>query len=219
MNRAVLLDLYDTLVCADWRALAAEMAACLRVDEQRLFAAFAKTRGGRGVGRYGSVQGDVAATIDALALPHDAAMLVEVEARLVQFLADSMHVYEDVPPALQALRAAGYRTAIVSNCDHATRAALSKCGIALDVDAVVLSCEAGCEKPHASIYELACARVEVAPARAVFVDDQPRFLDGARALGMRTFRIERAVSYSEAPETSEHPVITSLDELVRKLCR
>jgi putative hydrolase of the HAD superfamily len=217
MSTVVLLDLYDTLVCADWRALAADLASALRVSERKLLAAFETTREGRGTGRYGSLQGDIAATLTALGSPCDEALVAELEARALRFLAASIHVYDDVPRVLAALRAEGIRTAIVSNCDHATRAALTRMALPLDVDAVVLSCEARCRKPHPSIFERALAQIGAAPEDAIFVDDQAPYLDGARALGIQTFQIIRDFLYDDPPALGSHPTIRTLDELVSRL--
>ena len=39
-------------------------------------------------------------------------------------------------------------------------------------------------KPDPAIYHLLCARYAVSPARAVFIDDSPPNVDGARQIGM-----------------------------------
>jgi len=49
---------------------------------------------------------------------------------------------------------------------------------------VVLSGREGIRKPQAEIYLLAAKRLDVDPAAAVFVDDIPANVDGARAVGM-----------------------------------
>jgi epoxide hydrolase-like predicted phosphatase len=51
---------------------------------------------------------------------------------------------------------------------------------------VVDSSEVGMRKPNPRIYELTCARVGVAPDKAVFVDDNSENCAAARALGMET---------------------------------
>ena len=40
------------------------------------------------------------------------------------------------------------------------------------------------EKPNPRIYRLACERLGVEPAECLFVDDQPAFVEGARAAGL-----------------------------------
>ena len=85
----------------------------------------------------------------------------------------------------------GIRTAIVGNCDHFTRPAVEALGLEDEVDALILSFEVGAMMPDAPGHEEALGRLVVDAAQAVFVDDQPDFCDGAVALGIRTFRIDR----------------------------
>ena len=45
-----------------------------------------------------------------------------------------MHLWDDSIPTLRELRARGLRTAIVSNCDHATRPIVDDLGLAFSAD-------------------------------------------------------------------------------------
>jgi putative hydrolase of the HAD superfamily len=56
-------------------------------------------------------------------------------------------------------------------------------------DLVVESSVEGIRKPNPRIYELACERLGVAPARAVFLDDLGINLKPARELGMQTIKV------------------------------
>lgn len=64
-------------------------------------------------------------------------------------------------------------------------------------DLVVESSVEGIRKPDPRIYELTCERLEVDPAKAVFLDDLGINLKPARALGMHTIKV---VSESQAIE-------------------
>ena len=77
---------------------------------------------------------------------------------------------------LARARAAGLRTAVVSNTDATT------CPYA--VDAAVLSGEAGVRKPQIAAYLLAAHRLGVDPGECVFVDDAPGNVQAAVAVGM-----------------------------------
>jgi len=81
--------------------------------------------------------------------------------------------YPDTVPVLRALRAAGVRTALVSNIGFDLRPILAGIGLGDLLDAVVLSCEVGVCKPDPAIFRYACAAVGVAPAAAVMVGDTP----------------------------------------------
>lgn len=59
-------------------------------------------------------------------------------------------------------------------------------------EVVIESSKAGVRKPEPAIYRMACDRLGVAPEEAVFIDDLGINLKPARALGMRTVKMERA---------------------------
>lgn len=78
------------------------------------------------------------------------------------------------------------RTALLSNAWDDLRAAIeNEWKIADAFDEMVISAEVGMAKPDPRIYRLALERLGVAPAEAVFVDDFPRNVEAARALGMQ----------------------------------
>ncbi|MYE12164.1 MAG: HAD-IA family hydrolase [Gammaproteobacteria bacterium] len=56
-------------------------------------------------------------------------------------------------------------------------------------DLVVESSVEGIRKPDPAIYRLACERLEVEPARCVFLDDLGINLKPARAMGMHTIKV------------------------------
>jgi putative hydrolase of the HAD superfamily len=83
--------------------------------------------------------------------------------------------------AVRAARAGGVRTGLISNSwglgiyDRAP----------IDLfDAAVISGEVGLHKPQPEIYLLACERLGVEPADAVFVDDLRENVAGAESIGM-----------------------------------
>ena len=53
-----------------------------------------------------------------------------------------------------------------------------------DFDVQIWSCEHGCIKPHAKIYELCLAALGCEPVRTVFFDDRPVNVESAQQLGM-----------------------------------
>ena len=97
---------------------------------------------------------------------------------------------EPVVEAVRAVRAAGGRTAVVTNnvreLSETWRPVLP-----LDelFDAVVDSCEVGLRKPNPAIYHLACERIGVDPRRAVLLDDIESNLRGAEAAGLRAIHV------------------------------
>jgi putative hydrolase of the HAD superfamily len=55
---------------------------------------------------------------------------------------------------------------------------------------VIESSKVGLRKPDPRIYELACARLDVAPAHTVYLDDLGINLKPAKGLGMTTIKVE-----------------------------
>jgi putative hydrolase of the HAD superfamily len=79
-----------------------------------------------------------------------------------------------------------YRLSILSNADWTLRTRLREELDILDCfDDVISSAEVGLAKPDAAIYRLACARLALAPAACVFVDDHEPNVRAAEAAGLR----------------------------------
>ena len=57
-------------------------------------------------------------------------------------------------------------------------------------DVVVESSKVGVRKPEPAFYEIACRLLEVEPADCVFLDDLGVNLKPARAMGMRTIKVD-----------------------------
>ena len=95
--------------------------------------------------------------------------------------------------AVGAARAAGVKTGLISNSwGLGIYDRLDSTDI---FDATVISGEVGMHKPQPEIYLLACERLGVEPAAAVFVDDLRENCAGAEAVGMT------AVLHRESSET------------------
>lgn len=216
---AVLVDLYDTLVWSEWSILRERLAEETGAEKRRLAQAFVATREARGMGAFGSAEGDTRAVLEAVGLQPTDAEIARIASIEREVLVDGAGVmlYEDSIPALRALRGRGIKTAIVSNCDHLTRPIVERLGLAEEVDAVILSFEVGVMKPDPAIYLSALDRVGARPDRAAFVDDQPGYVEGAEAVGMASFFIMRDGWELEAGQLGDRPVVRDLWDVVRAL--
>jgi HAD superfamily hydrolase (TIGR01493 family) len=105
--------------------------------------------------------------------------------------------YPDTATALNGLRAAGIKTAVVSNIAFDLRPALAAAGTA--ADEYVLSFEVGAVKPDPAIFETALARLGVAPGDALMVGDSEEADGGARALGC-AFALVDPLPTAERPD-------------------
>jgi putative hydrolase of the HAD superfamily len=215
---AVLFDLYDTFVWSRWGDLSDHVADRLGIDRTALHAAYDVTRPARGIGTYGSAEGDMAAVISAAGVDPDPALIRELtEYEHAFLLGDGITLYEDSLEVAAELRARGTRTALVSNCSHSTIPVVEHLGLAEVLDVLVLSVTAGVAKPDAGIYRAALEGLGAEPEGAVFVDDQARYCDGAAALGIGTRLIVRPSSNpieGIAADTNGHAVITDLHALL-----
>ncbi|HUF59920.1 MAG TPA: HAD-IA family hydrolase [Actinomycetota bacterium] len=210
---AVLLDLYDTLVRSHWGQLSERLTAELGVEKGDLFRAYDLTRAARGVGTYGSVEGDMTAIVEAVGVDPDPGLLERLLHLEREFSETGVELWEDSLPVVRELRSRGTRAALISNCSHSTRPIVDRLEIAEEFDEILLSFEVGVHKPDAGIYREALRRLgDVAPERTVFVDDQPAYCDGAAALGIDTFLIDR--SGDGTPDLNGHRVIRDLQALL-----
>ena len=215
---AALLDLYDTVADGAWGDLARIVMHRIGVDRETLFRAFDTTRPARSVGAFGSAEGDLSAVIAACGVDPDPAVVAELTAMELEVLPARARVYEDSLPVVRELRARGIRTVLVSNCSFSTRPVVDALGLEAEFDAIVLSFEVGAAKPDAEIYREALARAgNIAPGRAVFVDDQARYCDGAVAVGLQTMLIDReeaAPAEGRSTDGHGHPLIRDLRALL-----
>jgi putative hydrolase of the HAD superfamily len=104
----------------------------------------------------------------------------------------------DAGPALDAVRAAGLRSAVISNSNGTIRALVTTLGFADRLDFVVDSGEEGVEKPDPRIFEIALARAAVTAAEAAYIGDLYSIdVLGARRVGMRTVLLDPGRCWGE----------------------
>jgi putative hydrolase of the HAD superfamily len=129
------------------------------------------------------------------------AAVLEVESeRLIDRLFGGMEPDEAMVEGVRAARAAGVRTALLSNSWGDER--YDREQLAELFDAWVISGEVGIRKPDPAIYELAAERIGLPPEQCVFVDDLPGNLKPARAIGMATV-VHRGDAAATLAEVSE----------------
>ena len=214
---AVLLDLYDTLVNADWYGWRAQLSDLTGIDEETLGMAYHLTRMERNTGAYPTNEDSMRALLVAAGKESPSEDLVRGAVEAEEAFGGKIRLYDDSLPTLAALRERGVRTALVSNCSNATRPIVEQLGLPALFDAVTLSFEIGVRKPEPGIYQAALRAIDAEPTDAVFVDDQTSYCDGARALGIDTRLIVRDGAQPAegfAPSTNGHAVITDLSSLL-----
>jgi len=116
-------------------------------------------------------------------------------------------VRPEMVAALDAVNAAGYKTACLTNNitggDGASSSLRSDRMTAIATimnrfDAVVESSKVGVRKPEPRFYEIACELLDVQPANCIFLDDLGINLKPAAAMGMTTIKVvDPAVALAE----------------------
>lgn len=84
------------------------------------------------------------------------------------------------------LREAGVKTGILSNLPRPLALHLRSNGFLKHFDQVTFSCELGVTKPQRAIYEHSVGGLKLAPGDALFLDDRPENVEGARGAGLES---------------------------------
>jgi putative hydrolase of the HAD superfamily len=216
---AVLFDYFNTCTSAVRRGGGHRRTAeALGVDPDAWLALLDRTFDDRARGAYGSHLGGLRRLCGELGVePTTAQLRTAVELRLA-VLQDDAPLRPETIPAMRALRAAGVRIAIVSDCWFELPMVLPRTPLADLFDVAVYSIQVGHAKPHPTMYATACQLLDVDPSRCVYIGDGGgRELTGAALFGLTAVQLR-------APDLGEHltfhaepdwrgPAITSLEEV------
>lgn len=119
-------------------------------------------------------------------------------------------LFEDVPPVLERLSAAGLTLGVVSNFEGWLEQLLEELDVSRFFAVRVISGVEGMEKPDPRIFRLAMERADVEPEGSVYVGDNPEFDVGPAAdVGMFPVLIDRRDRFPDADGAR----ITSMTEL------
>ena len=114
-------------------------------------------------------------------------------------LAHNFDLFEDALPVIAELRRYDLRIGLVSNTGRDLHEFVRH--HALDVDAAISSRAHGWTKPHPTIFRAALERLGTRPGETVMVGDSVADdIEGARALGMRAFLVDRDGHYPEVAD-------------------
>lgn len=123
--------------------------------------------------------------------------------------------FADARPALVAARAAGLRIGVLSNFSLASLSeSLQIVGLADLVDIACAATVIGASKPDPAAYNAVLHALQVSPARCLFFDDEQPCVDGARAVGLQAYLVDRRLQ-----STSQRHVVASLTSLTDMLAR
>jgi 2-haloacid dehalogenase len=122
----------------------------------------------------------------------------------------ALDAYPEVPATLQRLKTPGIKIAILSNGTPAMlAAAVDNAGLNGLFDAVLSVEEVGVYKPHPSVYQLACDRLNVDASRVCFVSSNGWDAYCAKAFGLRVVWCNRFGQTAERiPDTPDAQIAT-----------
>jgi 2-haloacid dehalogenase len=126
----------------------------------------------------------------------------------------SLDPFPDVVPTMEKVRAAGLKTAILSNgAQTMLVGAVNSAKLSDRFDAVLSVEPAGVFKPHPSAYQVAVDRLALPPQRICFLSSNAWDAVGAAAFGFRVIWVNRARHPAEKLPASPELEIASLAEL------
>ena len=122
---------------------------------------------------------------------------------------DTFEIFPDVLPCLEAVRKAGFKTAVVSNWGFRLPQLMARMGLAHFFVTVLASAEVQSEKPDSGIFRMALASTGTLPEKTLHIGDDPiNDVEGARAAGLRSLLLDRQGAFPERPDR-----LSSLDRL------
>lgn len=123
----------------------------------------------------------------------------------------------ELPDALRRIRAAGWKTGVVSNSEGRLIDILREVGVAELFDTIVDSGVEGVSKPDPRIFDLALDRLGASAERAIYAGDVPAVdVVGARAAGIEAVLIDTLDHY---PDYADAPRYRTTAELIEHLLR
>ena len=222
MIRAVLFDLYDTLLYLNAPAVAEtrrQLAARARVDQDAWATLWRENVLDRMLGKLGGLEDELRTMLQQLGADPPPALIRELAEIETAGWASAVTLYPETVPTLAALRERGLKLGLISNCSAQAGDVLARIGLAEYFDALSLSCEVRAMKPDPAIYHHAALALGVPLTESIFVADGAfTELDAATSLGMVAVKIEQAHQSGDyGTSTSFHHQITQLTEILALL--
>lgn len=158
-------------------------------------------------------------TLDGLGVTDEAIIAAVIEWRRTYNLPIGPWntVDPDAVRALDETRAAGLRTAVISNSNGTIRSLLDGLGLLPLLDVVLDSGEEGVEKPNPEIFRRALARTGVAANEAVYIGDLYSIdILGARSAGVEAVLIDPGGHWGERECAKARTVLDAVRLITRR---
>ncbi len=216
--RAILFDLYDTLVWLDVEQSdlgRRELAARIGVTLESFSPAWRRSVDDRMLGKGSGLAGHLADTLVSLGVETGDGLIADLVAIERRRLEGSVHLYPSTVPVLRQLAGAGYRLGLLSNVSDGAAFPIVHLGLDRLFDEMILSHEVGMLKPDPAIFLLACERLGATPEETMFVADGGfGELDAAHRLGIYSVMVEQDRQSKDYGSSTEYDLkIHDLGEL------
>jgi len=100
----------------------------------------------------------------------------------------------DLIDLIHNLKARGHKVGLMSNNSLALLDLIEEHGLTDPLDGVVISAQIGVMKPAPGAYQAILDKLGVSAPDAVFIDDFPRNVEGARAVGMQAIHFQPGIN-------------------------
>ena len=228
MTKAVFFDLYNTLLGYDPPRDQLQLAACrtlgIEVDSSAMHRAvtlgddFWSNPEAREAINSGSGEKQLQAYLQyqQYLMKSAGVDITEEQAlKIVMYMSDKQPktvLFDDVIPALDALRKRSLTIGILSNVQRDSSKLLDDLGLTPYIDVLMTSREANADKPEPAIFLAALERANVDAAEAIHVGDQYNVdVAGAKRVNIRPLLLDR---YNYYGYITDCPRISSLHQVV-----
>ena len=191
--RAVLFDLYDTLVAVsikDYLKAKAAMARRAGINREDFISSWKKFTKPSALGNILTVEeriGLIGADLGKKISPELAQELSQIEISLQEH---RVHKLPGCDFTLNRLKKWGIKIGLVTNTPSTSKNVLSLLGLDAFFDCAIYSFEVGLLKPDVAIYQLALAKLDLRAEGTIFVGDGNDLeLDGAKNAGLIAIKV------------------------------
>lgn len=139
--------------------------------------------------------------------------------RYDEIMFDHLTIFDDAHAVLESIRSRGYKLGLITNGPQwMQRKKIAKFDLEPYFDVVVIEGEFGHGKPHAKVFEYACAATGVHPSEAWHTgDNQYADIGGAQKAGLHAVWIHRDRMELDGAHPTPDRAIGTLDELLAAL--
>jgi putative hydrolase of the HAD superfamily len=186
---AVIFDLYGTLIdfytVEEFRQAKSRVAEALGAPASGFLRVWTECMGDRMVNRFGDVEGTLRHICTTLGVQPEPDRLSQCALASVAAVKRELRPRPAVPDTINALKQAGLRVGLLSDCTIEVPMAWPETPLAPLIDEPVFSCVEEMAKPDPRMYVTVCERLGVRPEECLYVGDGgSRELTGAREAGL-----------------------------------